>query len=108
MVITGDYSGKAYHFARRTGLGSPHGKSQPYIITDPELDAMRAVELQGQLESTSFFARAIPDHKLRLGQALKANGKAIAMTGKEEMDIMPRPPYRLDETMFGIENSGLS
>ena len=76
MMITGDYPGTARNIATQIGLN--HGSS---IITGPELDEMSDAELQERIKTTSIFARAVPEQKLRIVQALKANGEVVAMTG---------------------------
>jgi Ca2+-transporting ATPase len=76
IMITGDYPGTARNIAEKIGL-----KSSNQIITGPELDAMSDAELQERIKITSIFARAVPEQKLRIVQALKANGEVVAMTG---------------------------
>ncbi len=51
------------------------------VITGPELSAMDEAELQKRVKTTNIFARVMPEHKLRLVNALKANGEVVAMTG---------------------------
>src|SRR5512140_2053066 len=76
VMITGDYPGTARNIARAIGL-------QPAddIITGAELDAMPDSQLQERLRTACVFARAVPEQKLRIVQALKANGEIVAMTG---------------------------
>jgi len=76
IMITGDYPGTAENIARQIGLHTPD-----QIITGPELDQMSDAELQERIKTTSIFARAVPEQKLRLVNALKANGEVVAMTG---------------------------
>ncbi len=76
LMITGDYPGTARNIARQIGL-----KPQDDIITGPELDQMNDTELQERIARTCIFARAVPEQKLRIVQALKANGEVVAMTG---------------------------
>ena len=42
---------------------------------------MSDAELQERIKTVSIFARAVPEQKLRIVQALKANGEVVAMTG---------------------------
>ncbi len=50
-------------------------------LTKTELDAMDDATLQERIKSTTIFARVVPEQKLRLVNALKANGEVVAMTG---------------------------
>ena len=76
VMITGDYPGTARSIARQIGL-APVDE----IITGPELDAMEDGELQRRIRDVNIFARVVPEQKLRLVNALKANGEIVAMTG---------------------------
>jgi Ca2+-transporting ATPase len=75
VMITGDYPGTAQSIARQIGLPSNQ------IVTGPELEKMGDSELQERLREVSIFSRVVPEQKLRLVQALKANGEVVAMTG---------------------------
>ncbi len=76
IMITGDYPATARSIAEKIGL-----KPLDQIITGPELDVMDDAELQERIKTTCIFARAVPEQKLRLVKALKANGEVVAMTG---------------------------
>ena len=76
IMITGDYPATARNIARQIGL-----RRDDQIITGPELDQMSDAELQERIRTTCIFARAVPEQKLRIVQALKANGEVVAMTG---------------------------
>jgi P-type Ca2+ transporter type 2C len=76
VMITGDYPGTARSIARQIGLAHPEE-----VITGPELDGMNEKDLQGRVKTVNIFARVVPEQKLRLVQALKANGEVVAMTG---------------------------
>jgi len=56
-------------------------KPQDEIINGAELDAMSDDELRERIKTTCIFARAVPEQKLRIVTALKANGEVVAMTG---------------------------
>jgi Ca2+-transporting ATPase len=51
------------------------------IITGPELEKLDEAELQLRVRTVNVFARMVPEQKLRLVNALKANGEVVAMTG---------------------------
>ncbi len=76
IMITGDYPGTARNIAEKIGL-----KPADQVITGSELDAMSDADLKERIKTTCIFARAVPEQKLRLVQALKANGEVVAMTG---------------------------
>ncbi len=75
VMITGDYPGTAQNIASQIGL------THNDIITGPELDGMPDDELQRRIRSVNIFARVVPEQKLRLVLALRANGEIVAMTG---------------------------
>lgn len=76
IMITGDYAGTALHIAQEIGL-----KSDSTCISGPELEMMDDAQLQERMRTVDIFARVIPKQKLRLVNALKANGEIVAMTG---------------------------
>ena len=76
VMITGDYAGTAENIARQVGLKMSDG-----TITGPELDRMSDGELRERVKTVNVFARVVPEQKLRLVSALKANGEIVAMTG---------------------------
>ena len=76
VMITGDYPGTAQNIARQIGL-TPMDE----VITGPELDQMDDTLLQQRIRTVNIFARVLPEQKLHLVNALKANGEVVAMTG---------------------------
>ena len=76
IMITGDYPGTARSIAQQIGL-----KPENEIIIGSELDKMSDEELRERIKTTCIFARAVPEQKLRIVNALKANGEVVAMTG---------------------------
>ena len=76
VMITGDYPGTARSIARQIGLAH-----RDEVITGPELETMDETELQHRIKTVNIFARVVPEQKLQLVQALKANGEIVAMTG---------------------------
>src|SRR3546814_17060441 len=53
----------------------------PQVVTGPELERLSDKELQSLVRRVSVFARATPEHKLRIVRALQAGGAIVAMTG---------------------------
>ena len=76
IMITGDYPGTAQSIAREIGL-----QNASEVISGPVLDAMSDEDLADRVKTVNLFARMVPEQKLRLVQALKANGEVVAMTG---------------------------
>jgi Ca2+-transporting ATPase len=76
VMITGDYPGTARNIARAVGL-TPSDQ----VITGAELDSLSDEALRERVKEVNIFARVVPEQKLRLVNALKANGEIVAMTG---------------------------
>jgi Ca2+-transporting ATPase len=76
VMITGDYPATAQSIAGQIGLSNPDSS-----VTGAELERLTTKELQDRLRITNVFARVLPEQKLRLVEALKANGEIVAMTG---------------------------
>ena len=76
VMITGDYPATAQSIAKEIGLAPLDD-----VITGQELEKMDDLRLQERIRSVNIFARVVPEQKLRLVNALKANGEVVAMTG---------------------------
>ncbi|GAK57276.1 cation transport ATPase [Candidatus Vecturithrix granuli] len=76
VMITGDYPGTAQNIARQIGLANPDK-----FMTGPELEQLAEDELRERIRGVNIFARVVPEQKLRLVNALKADGEIVAMTG---------------------------
>lgn len=76
LMITGDYPATATCIASQIGL-----QHHENVLTGANLENMTATKLNEKIKSTFVFARIIPEQKLQIIKALKANGEIVAMTG---------------------------
>ena len=74
-MITGDYAATAEAIAKEAGL------EEGGTMTGEEIARSSDAELNNHVEAIRVFARVLPEQKLRLVNALKANGEIVAMTG---------------------------
>ena len=75
VMITGDYPATAQAIAKQTGITSDE------VVTGDQLTKLNDVELATQVRTATVFARIMPEQKLRIVNAMKANGEIVAMTG---------------------------
>ena len=76
-MITGDHPRTAARIAADLGITQPGAKA----ISGVEIDAMDDAAFAEAVRTTSVFARVAPAHKLRIVDALQADGQVVAMTG---------------------------
>ncbi len=76
IMITGDYPVTASNIGKEIGIINPDN-----IITGSELEQMSEDELCSRIKEVNIFARVIPEQKLKIVNALKANNEIVAMTG---------------------------
>jgi Ca2+-transporting ATPase len=77
IMITGDYPTTAQSIAVKAGLKVVDAN----VLSGDELATLSDVALQNRLKTVSVCARIAPEQKLRIVQALKADGEIVAMTG---------------------------
>lgn len=75
-MITGDHAITARAIGAQLGIGNTQ-----HVLTGPDLETMNDSVLRRVVMTYDIFARSSPEHKLRLVQALQANGEVTAMTG---------------------------
>ncbi|HMO11324.1 MAG TPA: HAD-IC family P-type ATPase, partial [Actinotalea sp.] len=80
-MITGDHAGTATAIGREMGIIDRSADTADEAITGRELDSASDEDLRDIVRRYDTFARVSPEHKLRLVQALQANGEVVAMTG---------------------------
>jgi Ca2+-transporting ATPase len=78
MMITGDYPATASAIALQADLS---GTKVPEVLSGDTIATLSDAALQTQLRTTDVCARVAPAQKLRIVQALQANGEVVAMTG---------------------------
>lgn len=76
VMITGDHPLMAGYIGRQLGL--PNAENP---VTGREVAAMSEEVLREAVRETSVFARVSPEDKLRIVDALQANGEIVSMTG---------------------------
>lgn len=84
VMITGDYKDTAFAIAKELGIAD----SPEQAIMGQELDKYTDVQLRNLVKSKRVYARVSPQHKVRIIEALKANGEIVAMTGDGVNDAM--------------------
>jgi magnesium-transporting ATPase (P-type) len=77
VMITGDHPRTAARIAADLGIIEP---GEP-ALSGPELDALDHAAFVEAVRRTSVYARVAPEHKLRIVDALQADGQIVAMTG---------------------------
>jgi Ca2+-transporting ATPase len=77
VMLTGDYPVTASAIARAAGFDD----AQTSVLRGDDLEASDDNTLRASVASCNVFARVRPEQKLRLVEALKANGEIVAMTG---------------------------
>lgn len=74
-MITGDHAATALAIASKLNIGNGG------VLIGDELDALDEAALSLRVQAVDVYARASPEHKLRLVSALQARGEIVAMTG---------------------------
>jgi Ca2+-transporting ATPase len=75
VMITGDYPATAAAIAQEAGLDASG------ILTGEIVECLTDVELAREVQSANVFARIMPEQKVRIVEAFKADGEIVAMTG---------------------------
>ncbi len=92
VMITGDHPLMAGYIGRQLGIvGDNHrdtllrqgygGQAGAGVLTGVELGRMSEEELKRAAATTQVFARVSPEQKLKLVDALQADGEIVSMTG---------------------------
>ena len=75
VMITGDYPQTARAVAAMAGI------EDGAAITGGDIERLTDAELRAHSRDATVFARITPEQKLRVVEALKADGEIVAMTG---------------------------
>ena len=77
VMITGDHPKTAARIAADLGIVDAGASA----LTGTEIDALDTAAFAAAVRTTSVYARVAPAHKLRIVDALQADGNIVAMTG---------------------------
>jgi len=75
VMITGDHPTTAKAIAAIVGIDDDK------VMSGDEIELLSDDELEKEMAGVSVFARATPEHKLRLVEAMKSAGEIVAVTG---------------------------
>lgn len=98
IMITGDYPETALSIARQCGMQEPI-----HMLRGDDIDTLDDIALQEALKNVSVCARVVPKQKLRIVEALKANGEIVAMTGDGVNDA---PALKAADIGIAMGNKG--
>jgi Ca2+-transporting ATPase len=77
VMITGDHPRTAGRIAADLGIVAPDAP----VLTGAQIDSLDEAGFARAVRETSVYARVAPAHKLRIVDALQADGNVVAMTG---------------------------
>jgi magnesium-transporting ATPase (P-type) len=101
IVITGDHPLTAAAIAQRVGITGDH----PTVVTGDQFDQLSERQLAALIQENSeiIFARASPEAKLHIAEALRDGGHVVAMTGDGVNDA---PALRCADIGVAMGKSG--
>ena len=99
VMITGDFKDTAFAIAKQVGIA----QSIDEVLSGEEIDKFSDEEFAKIVERKCVFARVSPAHKVRIVQALKANGHITAMTGDGVNDA---PSLKKADIGIGMGKTG--
>jgi Ca2+-transporting ATPase len=75
ILLTGDHPATALNVARHVGIPSER------VALGDEIEVATDAQLSALVRDVDVFARILPQHKLRLVEALQGQGETVAMVG---------------------------
>ena len=81
VMITGDHPKTAARIAADLGIVDAGAPASISTLTGAEIDALDEAGFADAVRKTSVYARVASAHKLRIVDALQADGNIVAMTG---------------------------
>lgn len=84
VMITGDYKETAFAIANQLNMA----ESIDQAMTGEDLEKYTDEELREVVKKVKVYARVSPEHKVRIVNALRANGEIVAMTGDGVNDAL--------------------
>ena len=75
VMVTGDHPATAQTVAEVIGIPARR------VMTGREIDNLSPEELRAAVRDVDVIARAAPEHKLKLVEAMKDGGEVVAVTG---------------------------
>jgi Ca2+-transporting ATPase len=85
VMITGDHAQTALAVAREVGIS----EEVEEVLTGQQAERLAPEEFAAACRRVRVFARATPELKLRIVQALTAAGETVAMTGAASTMLRP-------------------
>jgi len=77
VMITGDHVNTAFAIAKELSIAD----DLTQCVSGEQLNGMSDDELRSIIASVRVFARVSPEHKVRIVNAFRSNGRIVAMTG---------------------------
>ncbi len=82
IIITGDHPTTAKAVAAELEIGNSDNSGKNIIVlSGSDLNKISVERLAETIDSVDVFARATPEHKLKIVEALQRKGHVVAMTG---------------------------
>ena len=82
IIITGDHPTTARAVAAELEIGnSDNGGNTITVLNGSDLGKLSVERLAETIDNVDVFARATPEHKLKIVEALQRKGHVVAMTG---------------------------